>query len=146
MTQSRARVLFVDDEISFLETLVKRMTKRGVNVHGVGSGQAALDYMASHAVDVVVLDVRMPGMDGLEVLKHIKDKWPLAEVILLTGHACVSSAMDFMALGAFDYMMKPVELQRLIFKIEDAYDKVMLKQKKQKQGGREPKPHPYAQP
>jgi len=81
------KVLFVDDEIDFLETLLKRMKKRGVDVTGVGSGEEALSFLDTNQVDVVVLDVRMPGMDGIETLREIKKRHPLVEVIMLTGHA-----------------------------------------------------------
>ncbi len=133
MIPCRAKVLFVDDETPFLDTLIKRMEIRGLDVHGVDCGGSALAYLGAHPVDVVVLDVRMPGLGGLEVLKQIRLQWPAVETILLTGHACMASAMDFMHLGAFDYLMKPVALDELIFRIEDAYEKILLSTQSKKQ-------------
>jgi DNA-binding NtrC family response regulator len=114
------KVLFVDDEIDFLDTLMKRMKKRGVDVRGVGSGEEALKFLAENPPDVVVLDVKMPGMDGIQTLKEIKRRHPRVEVIMLTGHASVDAAITGMELGAFDYLMKPMDIDELHFKIQDA--------------------------
>jgi len=113
-------VLFVDDEEDYLATLLKRMRKRHVDAVGVGSGEEALAYLAGSPVDVVVLDVRMPGMDGIETLRKIKKTTPLTEVIMLTGHASLEVAREGMELGAFDYLMKPVDIDELLYKLEDA--------------------------
>jgi len=130
------KVLFVDDEIDFLETLLKRMKKRGVDVTGVGSGEDALSFLDTNQVDVVVLDVRMPGMDGIETLREIKRRHPLVEVIMLTGHANLEVAIEGMELGAFDYLMKPMDIDELLYKVEDAYKKKSLhEQKIRKKGG-----------
>lgn len=123
-------VLFVDDELDFLETLLKRMRKRQVNVAGVGSGSAALDHLETNPVDVVVLDVRMPGMGGIETLREIKTRHPLVEVILLTGHADMGVAIQGMEAAAFDYLMKPVDMDELLYKIQDAYKKRAIHLKK----------------
>ena len=104
------RVLLVDDEVEFLDTLLKRMRKRQVEVAGVYSGEEALRYLESSPVDVVVLDVKMPGMDGIDALRAIKERHPLVEVIMLTGHANVEVAIQGMELGAFDYLMKPMDI------------------------------------
>jgi len=116
-------VLLVDDEIEFLETLVKRIKKRNVNVHGAKSGEEALSFLEKKAVDVVVLDVRMPGLDGIETLRKLKKDHPLIEVIMLTGHASLEVAIEGMELGAFDYLMKPVDIDDLLYKLQDAYKK-----------------------
>ena len=130
------KVLFVDDEIDFLEALLKRMKKRGVDVTGVGSGEEALSFLDTNQVDVVVLDVRMPGMDGIETLREIKKRHPLVEVIMLTGHANLEVAIEGMELGAFDYLMKPMDIDELLYKVEDAYKKKSLhEQKIRKKGG-----------
>ncbi len=113
-------VLLVDDEADYLDTLVKRMKKREVSVFGVGSGEEALNYLDHHGVDVVVLDVRMPGMDGIETLREVKRRYPLIEVIMLTGHANLEVAIEGMELGAFDYMMKPIDIDELLYKLQDA--------------------------
>jgi len=124
------RVLFVDDEIDFLETLIKRMQKRHVEAFGVKSGEEALAWLTEQPADVVVLDVRMPGMDGIQTLRAIKSAHPLLEVIMLTGHASLEIAKEGMQLGAFDYLMKPIDLDELLYKLEDAYKKKTLQQQK----------------
>ena len=116
-------VLLVDDESEFLDTLVKRIKKRNVNAHGVASGEEALAFLNRQPMDVVVLDVRMPGMDGIQALREIKQRHPLIEVIMLTGHASLEVAIEGMELGAFDYMMKPIEIDELLYKLQDAYKK-----------------------
>jgi len=124
------RVLLVDDEADFLDTLVKRMSKRKVLAHGVGSGEDAIAYLNQNEVDVVVLDVKMPGMDGIETLRAVKKKFPLTEVIMLTGHASMEVAIEGMELGAFDYLMKPVDFDDLLYKLEDAYKKKSIQENK----------------
>jgi len=124
------KVLLVDDEVDFLEALVKRLRKRGLNVTAIGSGAEALALIEREPVDVVVLDVRMPGMDGLEVLRAIKKINPGIEVIMLTGHANVEVAIEGMELGAFDYLMKPMDIDELLYKLQDAYRKKQIQEKK----------------
>ena len=124
------RVLFVDDEADFRETLIKRMQKRHVAAVGVGSGEEALAWLRQHPADVVVLDVRMLGMDGIQTLRAIKRDHPMIEVIMLTGHASLEIAREGMQLGAFDYLMKPIDLDELLYKLEDAYKKKTLQQHK----------------
>jgi DNA-binding NtrC family response regulator len=119
-------VLVVDDEQGFVEALARRLDKRGFRVATATSGQGALDALAEEGAthtDVVVLDVKMPGMDGLETLAAIKDTHPLIEVIMLTGHATVESAIEGMKRGAFDYLMKPCEMDTLIAKLGQAGQK-----------------------
>lgn len=123
-------VLFVDDEIEFLETLLKRMKKRDLQASGVKSGEQALEFLDQNRVDVVVLDVKMPGMDGIQALKKIKKLHPLIEVVMLTGHASVEVAIQGMELGAFDYLMKPVDIDDLLYKVQDAYKKKAIHEKK----------------
>jgi len=127
---SKFHVLFVDDEADFRETLIKRMQKRHVLASGVRSGEEALDWLKQNPADVVVLDVRMPGMDGIQTLRAIKSNHPLLEVILLTGHANLEIAREGMQLGAFDYLMKPIDLDELLYKLEDAYKKKSIQQHK----------------
>ncbi len=118
---SLAKVLLVDDEVPFVDTMVKRLSKRDFEIFTAYSGQEALDQLAAHpSLDVVVLDVKMPGMDGIAALKEIKAKFPLVEVIMLTAHATVESAIDGMKLGAFDYLMKPAEIEELVDKVKRA--------------------------
>ncbi len=119
-------VLIVDDEDDFRETLVKRFKKRNLKVFGAESGQTALDLMNAHLFDVVILDVKMPGMNGLDTLREMKKKNPLMEVILLTGHASMESGVEGMHLGAFDYVMKPVNIDDLLEMIRQAYERKLI--------------------
>lgn len=128
-------VLFVDDEVGFLETICKRMKKRNIKVHGVESGEEALAFLDKDSVDIVVLDVRMKGMNGIQTLEEIKKKKPLIEVIMLTGHASVEVAIQGMELGAFDYLMKPMNLDELLYKLQDAYKKKNIQEEKIKKLG-----------
>jgi DNA-binding NtrC family response regulator len=119
-------VLIVDDEAAFVETLVKRLAKRDLRVVAAHSGPEALEKLEASGptkIDVVILDVKMPGMDGLETLAKIKEQHPLIEVVMLTGHATVESAIDGMKKGAFDYLMKPCEVDVLLEKINQATTK-----------------------
>jgi DNA-binding NtrC family response regulator len=118
---SEPSILIVDDEVPFVETTTKRLVKRNLSVKTALSGQAALDTLSKyHNIDVVILDVKMPGMDGIEALKKIKAGYPLAEVIMLTAHATVESAIEGMKLGAFDYLMKPCDMDQLMSKVQEA--------------------------
>ena len=112
-------VMLVDDEEAFVQTMAKRLAKRGMKIIPAFSGNAALEKL-NQEVDVVILDVKMPGLDGLETLQRIKGQQPLVEVIMLTGHATVESAIDGMKLGAFDYLMKPCDIETLDAKINEA--------------------------
>jgi len=123
-------VLLVDDELEFLETLVKRLKKRNLCVQGAKSGEEALQMLKSEQPDVVLLDVKMPGMDGIETLRQIKKLYPLVEVIMLTGHASMEVAIEGMELGAFDYLMKPMNIDELLYKLQDAYQKKSLQRRK----------------
>jgi DNA-binding NtrC family response regulator len=127
------RVLLVDDETDFLETLVKRLQKRNTAVAGVQSGTEALDLLEREDFDVVVLDVRMPGMDGIETLREIRKRFPLVEVVLLTGHANMEVAVEGMEIGAFDYLMKPIDLDELLYKVQDAHKKKTIQEAKIRQ-------------
>ena len=134
------KVLIVDDETDYLETLVKRMRKRDVDIAAAKSGEEALEWLACHSADVVVLDVKMQGMDGIQALREIKKTHPLLEVIMLTGHANVEVAIEGMELGAFDYLMKPMDIDELLYKIQDAYKKKIIQEDKihciENQGGK----------
>ncbi len=122
MPDSNTIVLVVDDEPDFLDLFVKRFSKRGFSVAAADSGPAALQYLANNPVDVVILDVKMPRMNGIEVLKEIKKLYPLVEVIMLTGHGSVESGLQGISHGAYDYMMKPFQLDELIYKITKAHE------------------------
>ena len=113
-------VLLVDDEVSFVETMAKRLNKRNIQILQANSGEEGLEKLKSNPnLDVVVLDVKMPGMDGLETLRHMKRVSPVTEVIMLTGHATVDSAINGMKMGAYDYLNKPCDIENLVSKIEE---------------------------
>jgi len=117
----KPRVLLVDDEEKFVDYLRKRLEMRDLAVTTANSGEAALEILKDNPQDVIVLDVLMPGMDGLATLREIKVRQPLTEVVMLTGHASVESAIDGMKLGAYDYLMKPCEIDDLVDKIRKAH-------------------------
>lgn len=123
-------VLVVDDEEDFLNTLVKRLNLRHVHASGASRGREALRLIDQEPVDVVVLDVKMPDMGGIEVLREIKNRHPLVEVIMLTGHASLEVAIQGMEAGAFDYLMKPVSMDELLYKLQDAYKKKSIQDEK----------------
>jgi DNA-binding NtrC family response regulator len=116
-----ATIMLVDDEIPFVEAMTKRLARRDLAVEQAFSGQEALDKLTNGSkAEVVILDVKMPGMDGVDTLKAIKTRLPLVEVIMLTGHATVESAIEGMKLGAFDYLLKPCDMSHLIEKVSEA--------------------------
>jgi len=129
-SESPCKVLLVDDEVEFVQTVAKRLARRRLNVEAAHSGTEALEWLAATAADVVVLDVKMPGMSGLDTLREIKGRHPLVEVIMLTGNASVEVAIEGMELGAFDYLMKPVEFDELLYKIQDAQKKKSIQEAK----------------
>lgn len=113
-------ILLVDDEKEFTATLAERMALRGLQVRCVYSGEEALKEIAAQKPDVVVMDVMMPGLKGLDILRHLKATNPEIQVILLTGQAGTRDGMEGMKLGAFDYLLKPLELDALLAKIAEA--------------------------
>ncbi|MDQ1335467.1 MAG: hypothetical protein QG552_2417 [Thermodesulfobacteriota bacterium] len=115
------KVLVVDDEEPFVDALAQRLELRGFTVLTAFNGDAALAVVQEKPVDVVVLDVLMPGKDGVETLREIKQNKPLVEVIMLTGHATVETAIEGMRLGAYDYLMKPTDTDDLVTKINKAH-------------------------
>lgn len=117
----QTRVLMVDDEKEFVEAVAERLALRDYEVLTCLSGPEAIEKIRSIDFDVVVLDLAMPGMDGVETLRELKRVRPLTEVIMLTGHAPVDTAIEGMKLGAFDYLRKPCETEDLVAKIQEAY-------------------------
>ena len=113
-------ILLVDDEKEFTATLAERMGLRGLRVRCAYSGEEALKEIAAEKPDVVVMDVMMPGLKGLDILRHLKATNPEIQVILLTGQAGTRDGMEGMKLGAFDYLLKPLELDALLAKIAEA--------------------------
>jgi len=127
-----ANLLLVDDETAFLDAMARRLKKREFEVLTAVSGMDALDVLSQKGekIEVVILDVKMPGMDGIETLAEIKRKYPLVEVVMLTGHATVSSAIDGMKQGAFDYLMKPCDMAVLVEKVNAAASKKRQQEEK----------------
>lgn len=114
-------ILLVDDEIPFLETMTRRLAKRDFITASASGGHEAIKLLEKNDdLEVVILDVKMPEMDGLQTLKIIRQRFPLVEVIMLTGHATIESAIEGMKLGAFDYLMKPCDMEELISKVREA--------------------------
>jgi len=117
-------ILLVDDEVPFVETMTKRLEKRDLNVNTAFSGKEALEVLDKNRnTDVVILDVKMPGMDGIETLEAIKKSYPLTEVVMLTGHGTIESAIDGMKMGAYDYLLKPCDIDQLMLKVGEATQK-----------------------
>jgi DNA-binding NtrC family response regulator len=117
----KTRILIVDDEKDFAETLSERLAVRDYDVTTALSGEEAINKVRNYLFDVVILDVAMPGIDGIEALREIKSLKPLTEVIMLTGHATVETAIEGMKLGALDFLLKPCETNELVAKINRAH-------------------------
>ena len=122
MIKIPTRVLLVDDEKDFVEMLSLRLQESGEEVTPAHSGKECLDFLEKQGdeIDVVILDIKMPGMDGIEVLQEIKKRFPLIEVIMLTGHGTTESAVQGMKLGAYDYLLKPADFNDLTEKLQGA--------------------------
>ena len=123
------RMLLVDDEDDFRTTLANRLKLRKIDVTDAASGNEAIELVKQKSFDVAVIDVKMPGIDGIETLKQIKQIKPAVEIIMLTGHASIESGMEAMKLGAYDYVMKPCDIDELLIKTGDAYQHKLLKEK-----------------
>jgi DNA-binding NtrC family response regulator len=130
----RARVLLVDDEEDFVDTLSKRLEIRGLKVTGAHGGEEAVQLVDEEQFDAIVLDLAMPGMDGLETLKAIKENHPDAEIIILSGKGTIKSSIEAMKLGAEDFLEKPVDFNELLHKIDEAKNKrILILQKQSKE-------------
>ena len=129
------KVLLVDDEEIFREATARQLTVRGFAVQTVASGEAAVELVKNDPPEVVVLDQEMPGMHGSETFIEIKKINPLVEVIMLTGNTSVDNAIELMQRGTFDYLMKPINIDELLYKIEDAYTRKQLNEKQQREAG-----------
>ena len=114
------RVLLVDDEEEFVSALSERLMLRGIEVDSALNGEEALASLKEKEFEVVILDVMMPGLSGLEVLKQIKSTHPNTQVILLTGHGSTREGIEGMRLGAFDYLIKPVDIEEMLTKMKEA--------------------------
>jgi len=120
MIKIPTRVLIVDDEVDFVEMLSLRLEEEGEQVFPSYRGRECLEILKKLEIDVVILDIKMPGMDGIQTLREIKKDFPLVEVIMLTGHGTTETAVEGMKLGAFDYLLKPTDFHELLDKLENA--------------------------
>ncbi len=119
----KMKMMLVDDEERFLQTTAKMLTRLGYDAVTASSGMECLQKLEQDLIHVVILDVKMPGLDGLETLKRIKQQFPMVEVIMLTGHATAESAVEGLKSGATDYLVKPTDIEALVAKAEAAYQK-----------------------
>lgn len=122
----RPRILLVDDEVAFANNLLKLLSKRGYDATVVYNGADAVIMVGEKGFDVIILDMKMPGMDGIATLKEIKKKVPDVEVVILTGHGSIESGIEGMQLGAFDFLMKPVSIDDLQEKVSEAYRRKLI--------------------
>jgi len=129
-TDTLVRLLLVDDEDDFRTTLANRLTRRNLDVTDVGSGEEAIEIIGQKSFDVAIVDVKMPGMDGIETLRRIRKIDPLLEVILLTGHASVEAGIEGIKSGAYDYVIKPCNVNDLMVKVEDAFRRRMIEKRR----------------
>ncbi len=127
-----ASILLVDDEEKFVQSNAKLLEHRGYRVRTAHNGETALRMLGKNEADVVILDIRMPGMDGISVLTEIKARFPMVEVILLSGQATFETAVQGLKLGAGDYLLKPCRLDDLTKKIEEALEKHQINEEKQR--------------
>lgn len=118
----KIKLLIVDDEIKFLNSIAKRLELRDFDVTKATNGQDALEIAGKKKFDLVLLDLKMPGLNGKQVLEILKNEHKYLEVIILTGHGSVDSAVECTRLGAFDYLPKPYELEELLGKLQKAYE------------------------
>jgi DNA-binding NtrC family response regulator len=123
---SECKVLLIDDEVEFTKMLGKRLAARGFNVETASSGKEALDKVEGHDFDVALLDLAMPGWDGVETLQKLKESKSELQIILLTGHATVPSSVEVMRLGAMDVLEKPADFDHILEVIEEASNKKAL--------------------
>ncbi len=117
MNNNRIKILLIDDEIEFVSTLAERLELRGFFPKTAEDGESGINMIESEAFDIVILDLMMPGLSGIETLRQIKVGNNKLPVILLTGHGSTKEGIEGMRLGAFDYLMKPLDINELINKI-----------------------------
>ncbi|MBF0117662.1 MAG: response regulator [Desulfobacterales bacterium] len=122
-------ILIVDDEEQFRKNLIKLLKTKGISAKEISRGEDAIEELSKNSYDVILLDLKMPGINGIEVLKEIKKRKILSEVIILSGHASIDTAFEIMKYGAYDYIMKPFDIEELMVKISLAYEKKIEKEK-----------------
>ena len=122
----RIRLLLVDDEPDFKEVMLKHLSRKGIRLSVADCCLDALDLLDTTPADVVIMDMHMPEVNGIQCLRQVKERWPLTEVIILTGHASVQSGIEGMQSGAFDYCIKPIDVRELLEKVELAAQKALI--------------------
>ena len=132
MSELKPRVLIVDDEERFRMTLSKLLKVKGLDVKALGSAREALEELTDASYDVILLDVKMPEMDGVQALAEIKKRDPQLEVIMLTGHASVDVAVEIMRLGGYEYLLKPCPIEDLMDKIDAAFERKKAREERRK--------------
>ncbi len=120
------KILLVDDDSEFTEVLAERMESRGLSVDTAADGATAVEKVNDSSYDAIILDLAMPGMDGIETLKSLLKRQPELQVILLTGHATIDKGVEAVKLGAMDFLEKPTDIEKLIEKIKQAKHQKML--------------------
>ncbi|MEW6666238.1 MAG: response regulator [Thermodesulfobacteriota bacterium] len=128
-----SKILLVDDEPVFSKNMSKLLTNRGYHVTAVNSGDSAISALQEKGFDVIVLDLKMPGMDGIATLKEIKKLGLFTQTLILTGHGSIDSALEAIKLGAYDYLTKPCEIGELVSKIEGAWERKDAEEKRDRQ-------------
>jgi len=121
------KVLLVDDEEEFVQSLAERLSMRELGSDTAHNGEQALSFVSRQEPDVMVLDLKMPGIDGMEVLRQVKKAYPAIQVIMLTGHGNKQHEDEARRLGAFDYMEKPVDIDMLVSSLKAAYKQTIEK-------------------
>ncbi|MGB5158417.1 response regulator [Desulfobacterium sp. N47] len=125
---NKPKILIVDDEKAFANNIVKLLTKRGYEAAAVYDGASAVRIVDEKVFDVIILDIKMPGMDGIATLKEIKKKGIKSEVVILTGHGSIETGTEGIRLGAFDFVMKPITIDDLLGKIYQAYRRKIIEE------------------
>lgn len=125
-------VLLIDDEVDFVDVLAVRLARRGLTVRQEHTAEDGLEALAADPADVVVLDVRLPGMTGVQALERIKARFPAIEVVMLTGYADTETSVRVLELGAFDYLVKPVAIDELLERLQDACEASRLRAPRRK--------------
>ena len=129
MAAEKINLLFVDDELNFLDSMTKRLALRGFNVIPVDRGEKAIEAAKDQPVDIVLLDLKMPGLGGEETLKVLKKEHEWLEVVILTGHGSVNSAVEMTESGAYKFLQKPCELDELLEVLKEAYKQRIMNKK-----------------
>jgi DNA-binding NtrC family response regulator len=125
-----ARILLVDDEVVFATNMSKLLSRRGYQVKAVNSGDEAIQALMDKPYDVMVLDLKMPGLDGIATMREMNKLGLMSEVLILTGHGSIDLALEALQMGAYDFITKPCGIEEIVSKIEAAFERKEIKEKK----------------